>query len=200
MKKKNNIANNLGKLPKSEMLLFKSPLKWIFGNNFSNYWIFWNLIFFKFYHFRFPADFLLRSCEMEQGTVIWIALQQVPGISSTRAPDEVQSTCSLQGSASLERIPEKMNFSRFPIFYNFFRFKKFFSEFWEIFGLSRRRMMETGQTAARATSGTWLVEKCTAGSTWVARVEIRSEKAVELHRGHFRWLDPRGVLLPPVQS
>lgn len=31
----------------------------------------------------------------QQGTVIWIALQQVPGIESTRAPDEVQLTCSL---------------------------------------------------------------------------------------------------------
>lgn len=52
-------------------------------------------------HRRFPAVWLSRSLLAcggiirQQGTVIWIALQQVPGIESTRAPDEVQLTCSL---------------------------------------------------------------------------------------------------------
>lgn len=39
----------------------------------------------------------------QQGIVIWIALQQVPGIESTRAPDEVQLTCSLHTRALLPR-------------------------------------------------------------------------------------------------
>jgi len=54
------------------------------------------------YHPRRRTESWSRDIR-QQGIVIWIALQQVPGIESTRAPDEVQLTCSLHTHALLPR-------------------------------------------------------------------------------------------------